>query len=72
MFADDDSPPQERSSFSADLKLFVGNLSFDVDSAQLAQLFESAGTVEMVEVRTDSLPKSLVLYSFSDEVEIPH
>ncbi|KAF3515773.1 hypothetical protein DY000_02061261 [Brassica cretica] len=57
MFADDDSPPQERSSFSADLKLFVGNLSFDVDSAQLAQLFESAGTVEMVEVRTDSLPK---------------
>lgn len=57
MFADDDSPPQERSSFSADLKLFVGNLSFDVDNAQLAQLFESAGTVEMVEVRTDSLPK---------------
>ncbi|WZZ66089.1 hypothetical protein YC2023_077459 [Brassica napus] len=53
MFADDDSPPQERSSFSADLKLFVGNLSFDVDSAQLAQLFESAGTVEMVEVIYD-------------------
>lgn len=54
MFTDDDSSPpptQERSSsFSADLKLFVGNLSFDVDSAQLAQLFESAGTVEMVEV----------------------
>lgn len=53
VFTDDDSPPpqQERSSsFSADLKLFVGNLSFDVDSAQLAQLFESAGTVEMVEV----------------------
>ncbi|CAH2064226.1 unnamed protein product [Thlaspi arvense] len=48
MFADDDSPP-ERSSFSADLKLFVGNLSFNVDSAQLAQLFESAGNVEMVE-----------------------
>lgn len=49
---DDSSPPPPRggSSFSADLKLFVGNLSFDVDSAQLAQLFESAGTVEMVEV----------------------
>ncbi|CAN6929870.1 unnamed protein product [Brassica oleracea var. botrytis] len=55
MFADDDSPPQERSSFSADLKLFVGNLSFDVDSAQLAQLFESAGTVEMVEVIYDKV-----------------
>ncbi|RID65328.1 hypothetical protein BRARA_D00529 [Brassica rapa] len=43
----------ERSSFSADLKLFVGNLSFNVDSAQLAQLFESAGNVEMVEVIYD-------------------
>ncbi|KAF8093763.1 hypothetical protein N665_0379s0047 [Sinapis alba] len=54
MFADDDAPPQERSSsFSADLKLFVGNLSFNVDSAQLAQLFESAGNVEMVEVIYD-------------------
>lgn len=51
MFADgDDSAPVERSSFSPDLKLFVGNLSFTVDSAQLAQLFESAGNVEMVEV----------------------
>ncbi|CAN7128421.1 unnamed protein product [Brassica rapa subsp. narinosa] len=55
MFADDGSPPQERSSFSADLKLFVGNLSFDVDSAQLAQLFGSAGTVEMVEVIYDKV-----------------
>ncbi|KAJ0255293.1 29 kDa ribonucleoprotein [Hirschfeldia incana] len=58
MFADDDSPPppQERSSsFSADLKIFVGNLSFDVESAQLAQLFESAGNVEMVEVIYDKL-----------------
>ncbi|KAL0714320.1 hypothetical protein Bca4012_021299 [Brassica carinata] len=58
MFTDDDSPPptQDRSSsFSADLKLFVGNLSFDVDSAQLAQLFESAGTVEMVEVIYDKV-----------------
>ncbi|KAH7513200.1 hypothetical protein FEM48_Zijuj12G0171200 [Ziziphus jujuba var. spinosa] len=36
------------SSFSPDLKLFVGNLPFSVDSAQLAGLFESAGNVEMV------------------------
>lgn len=36
--------------FSPDLKLFVGNLPFNVDSAQLAGLFESAGNVEMVEV----------------------
>lgn len=37
-------------SFSPDLKLFVGNLPFSVDSAQLAGLFETAGNVEMVEV----------------------
>ncbi|WZZ61871.1 hypothetical protein YC2023_061978 [Brassica napus] len=36
-------------SFSSDLKLFVGNLPFNVDSAQVAQLFESAGNVEMAE-----------------------
>lgn len=48
-FADDAAPQQQ--SFSADLKLFVGNLPFNVDSAQLAQLFEGAGNVEMVEVR---------------------
>lgn len=36
--------------FAPDLKLFVGNLPFTVDSAQLAGLFESAGNVEMVEV----------------------
>jgi len=41
------------SSFSPDLKLFVGNLPFSVDSAQLAGLFESAGNVEMVEVIYD-------------------
>ncbi|CAH8367262.1 unnamed protein product [Eruca vesicaria subsp. sativa] len=49
-FADDVAPPPpQEQSFSADLKLFVGNLPFNVDSAQLAQLFESAGNVEMVE-----------------------
>lgn len=37
-------------SFSQDLKLFVGNLPFSVDSAGLAGLFEQAGNVEMVEV----------------------
>ena len=37
-------------SYSPDLKLFVGNLPFSLDSSQLAQLFESVGRVEMVEV----------------------
>jgi nucleolin len=36
--------------YSEDLKVFVGNLPFTVDSAQLAGLFEQAGSVEMVEV----------------------
>jgi nucleolin len=38
--------------FSDDLRVFVGNLPFSVDSAQLAGLFEQAGSVEMVEVTT--------------------
>ncbi|CAN6995752.1 hypothetical protein BRARA_E00783 [Brassica rapa] len=55
-FADDVAPPPpQEQSFSADLKLFVGNLPFNVDSAQLAQLFESAGNVEMVEVIYDKV-----------------
>ncbi|WZY92171.1 RNA-binding protein CP29B, chloroplastic [Brassica rapa] len=54
-FADDAPPPPQEQSFSADLKLFVGNLPFNVDSAQLAQLFESAGNVEMVEVIYDKV-----------------
>lgn len=41
----------------ADAKLFVGNLPYDVESEQLAQLFEQAGVVEVSEVifnrRTD-------------------
>ncbi|ESW16366.1 hypothetical protein PHAVU_007G150700 [Phaseolus vulgaris] len=40
-------------SFSPDLKLFVGNLPFSVDSAQLAEIFENAGNVEVVEVIYD-------------------
>uniref|UniRef100_A0A0E0LNP9 RRM domain-containing protein n=1 Tax=Oryza punctata TaxID=4537 RepID=A0A0E0LNP9_ORYPU len=39
--------------FSEDLKVFVGNLPFSVDSSQLAGLFEQAGSVEMVEVVYD-------------------
>lgn len=41
---------EEEPGFSPDLKLFVGNLPFNVDSAQLAGLFERTGNVEMVEV----------------------
>ncbi|KAJ4969983.1 hypothetical protein NE237_003082 [Protea cynaroides] len=41
--------------FSPDLKLFVGNLPFNVDSSELAGLFERAGNVEMVEVIYDKL-----------------
>lgn len=41
--------------FSEDLRVFVGNLPFSVDSAQLAGLFERAGSVEMVEVIYDKL-----------------
>lgn len=33
-----------------DAKLFVGNLSYDVDSQRLAELFEKAGIVEVAEV----------------------
>ncbi|KAI3447587.1 hypothetical protein Pfo_004252 [Paulownia fortunei] len=45
----------EGPSFSPDLKLFVGNLPFNVDSSGLAGLFEQAGNVEMVEVIYDKM-----------------
>lgn len=45
----------EEPRFSPDLKIFVGNLPFSVDSAQLAETFSNAGTVEMVEVIYDKL-----------------
>ncbi|XP_054802689.1 29 kDa ribonucleoprotein A, chloroplastic [Prosopis cineraria] len=66
---DEDEP-----SYSPDLKLFVGNLPFSVDSAQLAELFESAGTVEMVEVIYDKMTGrsrgfGFVTMSTSEEVE---
>ncbi|KAK8512368.1 hypothetical protein V6N12_032088 [Hibiscus sabdariffa] len=50
-----DEDGEEAPDFSPDLKLFVGNLPFSVDSAQLAGLFESAGNVEMVEVIYDKV-----------------
>ncbi|KAG6771885.1 hypothetical protein NC652_016545 [Populus alba x Populus x berolinensis] len=50
VFGDGDEP-----SFSPDLQLFVGNLPFNVNSAQLADLFKSAGNVEMVEVKYDKV-----------------
>ncbi|KAJ4847840.1 hypothetical protein Tsubulata_000156 [Turnera subulata] len=49
------SSADDEPSFSPDLKLFVGNLPFSVDSAQLAGVFESAGNVEMVEVIYDKV-----------------
>ncbi|MFS7915064.1 putative RNA recognition motif domain, nucleotide-binding alpha-beta plait domain superfamily [Helianthus anomalus] len=50
-FSDD----QQEQSFSPDLKIFVGNLPFSVDSAALAGLFETSGNVEMVEVIYDKV-----------------
>ncbi|XP_019198942.1 PREDICTED: 29 kDa ribonucleoprotein A, chloroplastic-like [Ipomoea nil] len=40
-------------SFPPELKLFVGNLPFNVESATLAGLFSQAGSVEMAEVIYD-------------------
>ncbi|XP_045789446.1 28 kDa ribonucleoprotein, chloroplastic-like [Trifolium pratense] len=57
-----------------DLKIFVGNLPFDVDSDKLAELFEQAGTVEVAEViynrETDrSRGFGFVTMSTAEEVE---
>ncbi|KAM7262597.1 hypothetical protein ACFE04_000280 [Oxalis oulophora] len=51
--AAEEAPQQQN--FSPDMKLFVGNLPFNVDSAQLASLFNTAGNVEMVEVIYDKV-----------------
>ncbi|RLN19827.1 RNA-binding protein CP29B, chloroplastic-like [Panicum miliaceum] len=64
----------EKEEFSADLRIFVGNLPFSVDSAQLAGLFEQAGSVEMVEVIYDKLTGrsrgfGFVIMSSVEEVE---
>lgn len=42
--SDYSEPPEEA-------KLFVGNLSYDIDSEKLAQLFDQAGVVEIAEVK---------------------
>ncbi|KAL3825905.1 hypothetical protein ACJIZ3_021934 [Penstemon smallii] len=70
----DFSETEEEQSFSPDLKLFVGNLPFNVDSAALAGLFEQVGTVEMVEVIYDketgrSRGFGFVTMSTQEEVE---
>uniref|UniRef100_A0A6V7QSZ6 RRM domain-containing protein n=1 Tax=Ananas comosus var. bracteatus TaxID=296719 RepID=A0A6V7QSZ6_ANACO len=52
---EEEEEEEEAGEFSPELKLFVGNLPFSVDSAQLAGLFERAGNVEMVEVIYDKL-----------------
>ncbi|KAJ9554810.1 hypothetical protein OSB04_009424 [Centaurea solstitialis] len=52
---DEDQEQQQQQNFSPDLKIFVGNLPFTVDSAALAGLFEDAGNVEMVEVIYDKV-----------------
>ena len=49
-------PPEEA-------KLFVGNLSYDVDSEKLAEVFNQAGVVEIAEVKF-SFFFSLSLYLF--------
>lgn len=54
----------EVADFSPDLKLFVGNLPFSVDSAQLAGLFQGAGNVEMVEVCSLDLSGVLDFFFF--------
>ncbi|GAB2229645.1 hypothetical protein Droror1_Dr00013894 [Drosera rotundifolia] len=41
--------------FAPELRLFVGNLAFSIDSAKLAGVFETAGSVEMVEVIYDKV-----------------
>ncbi|XP_074268839.1 30 kDa ribonucleoprotein, chloroplastic-like [Silene latifolia] len=65
---------REQEQFSPDLKLFVGNLPFNIDSSELAGLFGNAGTVEMVEVIYDkttgrSRGFGFVTMSSSAEVE---
>lgn len=40
---------------SEEAKLYVGNVPYDVDSETLAQVFEGAGTVEIVEVWSISI-----------------
>lgn len=50
---EDEEEDIENSSPSANLKVFVGNLPWSVDSAELAELFKDSGDVTMVEVIYD-------------------
>ncbi|KAK9126666.1 hypothetical protein Scep_015512 [Stephania cephalantha] len=61
---EDVSGEENEPDFSPDLKLFVGNLPFTVDSAQLAGLFEQAGNVQMVEVIYDKFTGKSRGYGF--------
>lgn len=45
-----ETEPEGFSEPPEDAKIFVGNLPYDVDSEQLAQLFQQAGVVEISEV----------------------
>lgn len=47
---EDDEVTEKQPYFPPELKLYVGNLPFNVDSSRLAGLFQQAGNVEMVEV----------------------
>nr|KAJ0223783.1 hypothetical protein LSAT_V11C200090290 [Lactuca sativa] len=50
-----DGDEDQRTNYSPDLKVYVGNLPWNVDSAALAGLFQRAGNVEMVEVVYDKI-----------------
>lgn len=50
-----DGDEQQQPNYSPDLKVYVGNLPFNIDSAALAGLFQRAGNVEMVEVVYDKI-----------------
>ncbi|KAI3917079.1 hypothetical protein MKX01_003528 [Papaver californicum] len=68
------SSGRDETNFSPDLKIFVGNLPFNVESADLAELFEQSGTVEMVEVIYDKISGrsrgfGFVTMSSTDEVK---
>ncbi|XP_043706597.1 RNA-binding protein CP29B, chloroplastic-like [Telopea speciosissima] len=52
---EEDFITEDERTFSPNLKLFVGNLPFNVDSSELAGLFGRAGNVEMVEVIYDKM-----------------
>ncbi|KAE9612301.1 hypothetical protein Lal_00022164 [Lupinus albus] len=71
---DDEPSYNNNNNNSNELKLFVGNLPFGVDSARLAEIFEGAGDVERVEVIYDKMTGrsrgfGFVTMSSAEEVE---